>query len=828
MSDIQRAALGALAAKDSIKLAKPLDLSTCAMTTAVLLAVAPFETAMAQPAAGLPPVTVDAPQQRARPAAARPTPRAARNTASQPRRAQRATAAAPRPVPAAGPSAQLPTFVQGAIGSGPYNTQFASSPRQTAPLLNTPQTVSVIPNAVIREQGARTLTEVLRNTPGISFDAGENGFSTSTNNFKLRGFDSSGSIYVDGARDNGSYTRDTFNVERVEVFKGSAADNGRGGLSGYVNIVTKTPQLMNFSSGEIGLGFDQYNSKARKRASVDANYVIAPTTALRVNGFVEDSGVPGRSIAENKAWGIAPSITWGLGTDLRATLSYEHVTRDDVPDWGVPGASIKGMVNYNPVAGSARRSNFYGLRSDVDKVQSDAITARLEYDLGNSMTLSNQLRWSRVDRFARYTVPTAYVPGTQTVTAQTQFYDRTVTTLSNNTNLSGRFNTGWLTHNFSVGIDLTREESEALRYGTGAVPATSVFFPNPDRAFAPVLAPTERNKVEINSVAGYAYNTIELGPRWSITGGLRAEQYNAKISSKGMTGLPAGAFDGYSDSHFLLNGKLGVVYKPTPDGTFYASVGVATLPPGAFMSNPDISRTGDNAFPGLVAGAKPVQALNYEVGIKWDFFDKRLSATAALFRIEKHNAAITGRDIGETTTTLKGYGRQVVQGAEFSVAGKITDAWNVFGGLAIINSERLHSAYLDSVRRRADPGDYGTRISTSGDELAFTPNVTANLWTTYRFPIGLTVGGGFQYVGSSYLGRPDDALRIIPNGNFGRLPAYTVVHAMAAYEITKDITLRLNVDNIFDEKYAVSSNWNGTRAALGVPRTFRASLAFRF
>ena len=147
-------------------------------------------------------------------------------------------------------------------------------------MLDTPQTVNVIPETLFRQQNARTLTDVLKNTPGISFEAGENGFASGTNNFSLRGFNTSGSIFVDGARDNGSYTRDVFNVEQVEVFKGPAADNGRGGAGGYVNQVTKTPTLQSFIAGGASFGFDQYDSEPRRRATLDTNQVINDSTCL--------------------------------------------------------------------------------------------------------------------------------------------------------------------------------------------------------------------------------------------------------------------------------------------------------------------------------------------------------------------------------------------------------------------------------------------------------------------------------------------------------------------------------------------------------------------
>lgn len=715
----------------------------------------------------------------------------------------------------------------GGDASGGYQSEAASSPKQTAPLLDTPQTISVIPQAVIREQGARTLTEVLRNTPGISFNAGENGFSTSTNNFSLRGFDASGSVFIDGARDSGSFTRDVFNVDRVEVVKGPAADNGRGGPGGYVNMVTKTPLLDSFFAGGVSVGFDEYDSKARKRVTLDGNYTVGETTGVRLNAMFEDSGVAGRSLAKNEAWGIAPSVALGLGKDFRAILSYEHVERDDRPDWGVPGATIPNTLAYNPATAGAPRDAFYGLRSDFDDATSDALTVRFEYDFSDNVTVSNQTRWSHVDREARFTVPTGYVPATDQVTTQTQFYGRTNDTLSNFTNLSARFDTGGIRHTLSSGLEFTRERSEADRRGTANPGNTDLFSPDPDRSLGSQLLPTEFNRVKVDTIAFYLYDTVEFSEQWEFTGGLRAENYDAKITSRNAAGNPTGGLDGFEDSNFSIGGKAGLVFKPVENGSIYAAFGTGVLPPGSYLSNPDISRTGDNAFPGFVDGAKPVRSYNYELGVKWDFFDKRLSTALALFHTEKKRAPFVGLEVGETVASLKGYGKQVVQGVEVSVSGQITPDWQVFGGFALMDSKRQHSAFLDEVVRRANPNDYGAVLSTHGDRLAFTPNFTANLWTTYRLPFGLTIGGGVQHVGSSFLGRPDDANRIIPNGRFGKLPAYTIGSLMLSYEIIENLDLRLNIDNVTNEKYAATTNWNGSRATLGTSRTFLVSVDFK-
>lgn len=703
------------------------------------------------------------------------------------------------------------------------------SPKRTAALRDTPQTVAVIPQQIIEERGARNLSEVLRNTPGISFNAGENGFSTSTNNFSLRGFDASGSVFIDGSRDSGSYARDVFNVERVEVVKGPAADNGRGGAGGYVNIVTKSPGAENAIAGSASFGFDAYDSKSRKRGTADVNHRLSDVAAVRVNAVVEDGGVPGREGARKKTWGIAPSVVLNFTPDLRAVLAYEHVEQDDRPDWGVPGATIKGTLTYNPLTAGAPRDAFYGLRSDFDDTTSDALLLRFEGQFGDGLRITNQTRWSEVDRDARFTVPTGFTAATLTVPTQTQFYRRKNETLTNFTNLTARFDTGGLSHSIAAGLEFTREKSDADRLGTVNPPATGLLAPNPDRAGPPALAATERALVKVDTIAAYLYDTISLGEQWQITGGVRIEDYEARIRSQNAAGAPlAGALGNFKLSDTVWGGKVGVVYKPVPAASLYASVGTAAQPAGSYLSNPDISRTGENAFPGFVAGAKTVRSDNYEVGVKWDLFEGRLSTTAALFHTEKRNVPITGRDVGETVDTLKGHGKQVVQGLELGVSGRITDAWEVFGGLAWMDSERKHSALLDEVRRRANPADYGAFLRASGDKLAFTPDITATLWTTYRLPMGLTLGGGLQHVGSSFLGRPDDANRIIPNGVFGKLPSYKLVHAYASYPVNEAVDLRLNIDNLLNDKHAVSTNWNGSRATLGTPRAFLLTAAFRY
>ncbi len=716
-----------------------------------------------------------------------------------------------------------------------YNPEKLSSNKLPAPLLDTPQTLSVIPKEVFNQQGARNLAEVLRNTPGISYDAGENGFGTNMNNFSMRGVSSAGSVFFDGVRDSGSYMRDVFNVERVEVAKGPAAENGRNTAGGYVNLVTKTPGLQNFYSGTASYSFDETDASGRFRTSFDANQAINGSpiqgTAIRLNALFQEGGIAGRDFAEQNSWGIAPSLAFGLGTDTRLILAYQHLETNDIPDWGVPsGVSAGGANRFRGVSRSGR-DIYYGLTSDYDDTVSDSFIARFEHDFANGLRFTNQTRIAKTERDSAFTMPHSYDNAAQTTVRQERTrYNRENFSFSNLSNFLYDFQTGSLEHTLSAGFEYAHEESDAKRYGS-AFRSTSATDPNNNPAGFAVPVYGGIGEVTIDTVSLYAYDTIKFNDRWLLTAGLNVDYYDVELVDKNAAGVEGR--NSYKKDETTVGGKIGLVYKPAENGSVYAAVSLSALPPGSFLSNSDASRSGDNGFPGAGAGinskdARTQENLNYEIGTKWDFCDGRLSATAAIFRTERRNVAVTGRYPGETVTTLKGYGEQILEGIELGLAGQITEEWSIFGGVLFMDSERRMSDRLDAARRLADPNDYGTYTSADGDELAFTPNYSANLWTTYRFPFGLTLGGGLQYVSSSYIGRPDDAERIIPNGRYGKLPDYIVFNALVGYEINENVTVRLNVDNVFDEVYAVSSNWSGVRSTLGPPRTFTISADWTF
>ncbi|HVU15574.1 MAG TPA: TonB-dependent siderophore receptor [Candidatus Didemnitutus sp.] len=681
--------------------------------------------------------------------------------------------------------------------------QAVASPKFTQPLVDTPQTVVVIPHEVFAGQGAVTLSDVLRNTPGISFAAGEGGSAASTagDSFYLRGYDTTNNIFVDGVRDIGAYARDVFNIQQVEVAKGpEGSDIGRGGTSGYVNLVTKKPTLENFVAGTTSYGFDETTSGDRRRVALDVNEAIAqspvPGTALRLNLMTQDSADAGRDVAFTKGWGVAPSLALGLGTPTRAYVSYEHEHQDNLPDYGLPTPAFPGYTS-TPPAPAIDWTNFYGFLSDFDRVTHDAITAKVEHTDANGDVFSNQTRYSSVSREAIVTGPgsnaASYNPATGLLTRTRQGNKRDTSILSNQTNATGKFTLAGLENDVSAGLEFSREKAYSPAFVS--VTLTPIPVASPDPTATPSGTPVRSGaytNAHLKTGAAYAFDTLKLSEHWQIDGGLRLDHYRMDYLSVAVGGVPTFV---NTDGN-LLSSKAGLVFKPTKAGSVYAAWGLSYIPPGTDLA---LSSAVGNQNNPLV---QPQRTTNFETGVKWDFLDGRLATTAALFKSENDNTVFTDPILGPIPT-----GRQTVQGLELGATGHPTEAWLVFAGFAYLDSE-INAGLT-------------TGNNPAGAELPLIPRVSGNLWTTYRFPFGLTLGGGAQYLGEV---NRRDYTTTVPR----QMPSYCLVSAVAAYEVSPHLTLRLNVSNLFDRRYVASFNNNGARFNPGLPRAYLLSADFKF
>jgi catecholate siderophore receptor len=710
-----------------------------------------------------------------------------------------------------------------------YTAGQVSSPKFTQPLLDTTQTINVIGSDLFNEQGATTLTEALRNSPGVgTFYAGENGNTSTGDAVFMRGFDSSGSIFVDGVRDLGSVSRDIFNIEQVEVAKGPAGtDYGRTAPTGAINLVTKQASLRDSAAGTVAWG-----SNGQRRATADWNERIGQNAAFRLNLMAQDSNVPGRDMVERKRWGVAPSLAFGLGTATRVYLDLLHVDQDNIPDGGVPTIGLPGYSSPDPLRpqiGSAPRvdsSNFYGTTSDHDDVAADMATVVVEHDFSQDATLQNTTRWGRnrqdylLTSYRLSDDPTLFItpdlddPGTWAVARSLPtFKDQRNTILTNQTNLRMHFASGSVQHDLSTGIELIREELETRGQAAlngSAWPAANLYAPDPHVSGLQWAHDGTRGDGRTDTAAVYAFDTVKLNPRWQLNGGVRIDRYTTDFSNLVVCGgrntpacgaLPAGSIVGGVDdrvSGTLYSWKFGVLYKPADNASIYANYAIAQQPPGG--GSLELSDRANNANN---PAFDPQKARTAEIGGKWNLFGERLLLTAALYDTRVSNEIVQD----PVDQLYYQTGEKRVRGVELSAAGSITDAWSVSAGFTTMDTEVVA----------------GTSVTADGSTaLAYTPKNAFTAWTSYRFASGLTLGGGARYTGQMKRGT-DGAV-----GTPTHVDGWWVWDAVASYAFNDRLDLRLNLYNLFDKDYVAAINKSGYRYTPGAPRTAMLTASFHF
>ncbi len=668
---------------------------------------------------------------------------------------------------------QLPDVVVKGQGRSPYKPETVFSPKYTEPLLDIPQSITVIPQAVISEQGATTLRDILRNVPGISMQAGEGGVPAG-DNLSIRGFNARTDLFVDGVRDFGGYSRDPFNLQQVEVVKGPASSNtGRGSTGGSVNMVSKTPDLAPAYNGSFGIGTDDYY-----RTTLDVNQPLAPKredwfggTALRLNALWHENDTPDRDSVDNKRWGVAPSLAFGLGTPTRLTLSYFHLQQDNTPDYGIPWVPANtnaALAAYSDKAPPVDYSNFYGLTArDYEKTHTDIGTALIEHDLNDSLTLRDQFRYGVNDRDSIITAPRFVNANTSTtINRQLQSRDQEDTILANQVDLKARFDTGQIAHDLITGFEYDRETSvnyARTQSPANATPTTSLFNPNPHDPFNGTIVRTGvKADATSDTFSLYAFDTMKLGEQWELNGGLRWDYFSVDYSN-----TTNGIGPTLNNSDNMLSWRAGLVFKPVETGSIYVGAGSSFNPSSEGLTLSSAPAAANNV------DTDPEQTRTIELGTKWEFFRRRLMLTSAVFCTDKYNARTEDPTDPGDVTVLDG--EQRVYGVEFTATGQLTDHWQVFGGYTW-----LHSEILDS--------NNDTEV---GNELANTPENSFSLWTTYSLPFGLQIGGGAQYRGSVYSS----------NANTRKAPDYWVFDGMISYRVSKHLTLQLNGYNLADEEY---------------------------
>ncbi|MFZ6732634.1 catecholate siderophore receptor Fiu [Undibacterium sp. Ji42W] len=706
-----------------------------------------------------------------------------------------------------------------------FKADKASSPKYTQPLVDTTQTITVIKRELIDQQGALTLTEALRNTPGVgAFFLGENGSTSTGDSIYMRGFDASSSIYVDGVRDLGSISRDLFNIEQIDVLKGPAGtDNGRGAPTGSVNLVSKQATLDDAILGNVTVG-----SGSQKRVALDWNKAISAEqgSAFRLNVVDQDSGVVGRNELKNKRWGVAPSFAFGLKSATRIYVNYLHVQQDNVPDGGVPTVGLPGYTSPDPkrpfigTAPKVNPENFYGSVNDFDKVTADMLTGRIEHDFSDKVKLINTARYGKTSQHylltsfmgstANLLTPSVTDLSTWTLARGTRtLKDQENEILTNQTNLVADLDLGGLKHSLVGGVEITSEKQNTWgNDGLGTLPAANFYNPNP-RDPVTGLNPV-RNAVftrgATNTASAYVFDTIKFSPEWQANAGVRIDHYTTDYSAVSLSTatanptLPVGTPvpTNLNMAGNLVNFKLGALYKPSKDSSVYASYSTSKQPPGG--SNFALSASASSA-----ANPKfdPQETKNMEIGTKWDLLDQKLSFTAAIYRTEVSNEVV------QNLTDLLYYqtGKKRVQGVELGVTGAVNRNWLVSAGYTRMDTS------VES----------GPLVTASGiNNLSYTPKQSFTAWTSYQLPMGIKIGGGARFVDALLRGT-DGAV-----GTPAKTEAYWVFDSMASYAINKNIDLQLNINNIADKVYVAAINKSGYRYTPGTLRAVSLTANVKF
>jgi catecholate siderophore receptor len=660
---------------------------------------------------------------------------------------------------------EVPTVsVEGSSGGNGYQVENPSFGKLTERLVDTPQSITELPRQLLNDQGVTTMRDALRDVPGVSIAAGEGG--QQGDNLSIRGFNAQNDFYLDDVRDFGSYFRDPFNLEAIEVLKGPASVLfGRGSSGGAINQVSKQPILTPVTTSTITFGTD---GTARMTADVNRPIQGLEGAALRMNVMVNRNNVAGRDDAAYRRFGFAPELAFGLETDTRLFLDYYHLQEYDTPDYGIP------WLNGTPSPVS--HNNFYGYPdSDYFRTNVNIGTVKIEHDFNDHITVNDQLRYASYDRSLRVTEPQiiGFGPATGIVNPLMPLSALTVsrhvialssqeTILDNQTNATIRFSTGPVTHTLVTGIEVARQTSDPTRY---SFPATVTSLLDPSLSIpAFTLSPTTTSISGniINNYGIYAVDTLGLGPHWDVILGWRWDRYDSTFQQ---IVAPKSFLTRNDDAPTY---HAAVVYKPNINGSIYFDYGTSFDPSAESLS-----------LTAATATVAPEKTTIYEFGTKWNVLNQRLTLTGAMYQMQMANVRETDPN-NPTADILAGNYR--VRGFELGATGHLTDRWSVFGGYSFNDAIVVASP---------NPKEVGHSPPNA-------PRHTLTAWTEYHLPWhGLEVGGGINFVSA----RTASSTPVTGTNIIDRAPGYWTMQLMAKYPITPNLSAQVNITNVTDTYY---------------------------
>ncbi|EEM1821192.1 TonB-dependent siderophore receptor [Salmonella enterica subsp. enterica] len=666
--------------------------------------------------------------------------------------------------------------------SSEYATKFMdNSEKFSDPIKDTPRTIVVVPRKIIEDTNANTLTEALKYVPGISFKSGDALAKPGGDHPTLRGFDATDSITIDSVRNTASQSRESFDIENIEVIKGpSAIYNGRGNAGGSVNIVTKKP-FSGRSVTRTAIGLGTYNYK---RATVDSNQQLSEHIAARINLMWHENDKPKRSMVDYSRWGMAPSILFS-NESTSLLLSYYHLYSNDMPDYSTPFDKTGSPLNKST-------GLFYGMKNrDYILNRVDTPEAVLSHEFENGLTVKNTTVYSKtVQQFIATSPSLSKIKSEPDLMfLQAKSGDFRTTTFSNLTDLTQQVWLASMLHKFSAGVEYTREDNKrksmwidvrdptsgdmfnirsqpkGFNCATQGIPTytcTPVNHWNPynpwvgHKSWAQETAYPATHTIN-NTVSGYIFDSISLTDNLIFSLGGRYDHYDTKFNTIETSPKEIDSRKG------LFNYQIGILWSPVNEISLYSSWSTSSNPANSDTIQGGISDKRKNGF-------TPEEFTNLEVGTKWAPLDEKFILTLSAFDARQKN----GHFSVEPNYSLP-IGEQEVKGLEVSAEGSITDNWSIFGGYSRLNAKITKSAQL----------------AEQGKKMPLTPEESATLWTKYNLTKDLSAGAGIVYTGKTYANTKNTA----------SVPRYTVFNSMLRYQANKNTTLQININNMFNKTY---------------------------
>lgn len=673
-------------------------------------------------------------------------------------------------------------------------------------LRDIPQSVTVVTERLIDDRNLDTVKEALKNTAGITFLAAEGG----EEDIRLRGFalQSTGDMFIDGMRDPAFYDRDTFNLDRVEVLRGSASMLfGRGSTGGAVNQVSKMPRLIDAHQVDVTLGSHQY-----RRATGDFNIHTGENAALRINAMstTADNNGAGSSIEKK---GIAGTYAWGIGTRDEFAASLYHLDNKNGMNYGLPwirrtatsAASDTTMLPLDPSA-------YYGAASDYNAGSATMATLQHIHRFDGEAELKTQLRagsFERDQRAGAVRLAAAalqpggvaanlsnFGPGTR-LTRGNNLKIQDMDTLHLQSDFSNKFEALGVRHELLAGADFAHEKKNVYAARTAAQggvdlakPTTTVGTPN-DGAGVNEASRVLRTSSDFDAKGWgvYAQDLVQVSEHWKILGGLRYDSMEGNYNAFGIPATAPGPVTttSYRQKISAWSKRIGALYQPTPLQSYHFSYGTSFNTSGETYS-----------YSPQTVNTPPESSRNIEIGAKIDSADKRFTTRLAVF----HSTKLHERNVDPDLNIAVLSGKRHAAGAEIDITGRLTPKWEVYG------------SYMWMPSAKIDIGAQGAE--GQGSRPSLTPRHSGTVWTTYQITPQLRVGGGLNFRSPQ-----------TPNRNPGwEVPGYVTADLMAEYSINERYTIKANLSNVTNKLYA-DAVYSGHYVP-GAGRLFQITASMKF